>query len=379
MKKIAIIGGGASGMACAVQLARRGADVTVFERGERLGRKLSASGNGQGNVTNTDMSAAHYFSDDNEKVARLLSRFGFEETIGFLESMGGLFLPDGRGRVYPASRQASAVTDLLRFELARLNVQTVFRAQVKSLTFSKDFFLAYDGGGVHADAVVLSAGGMAAPNFGTDGSAYPLAEGFSHTVAPLSPVLVQLKCDPSSVRGLKGIRVDGILRAVKDSGEFSCRGDILFTESGISGDCAFRASSHVSAGDKIEIDFLPDVPIERLKTAIERGESDDTRLLCIVNNGLGRVLLKKADGDKDTLLRLLKHFPLEITGTLGYAYAQVTRGGIPLKETDDHLMSIFQQNLFFTGEILNVDGECGGYNLQWAFTSAYAAAEGILS
>ena len=98
MKKIAIIGGGASGMACAVQLARRGADVTVFERGERLGRKLSASGNGQGNVTNTDMSAAHYFSDDNEKVARLLSRFGYEETIGFLESMGGLFLPDGRGR-----------------------------------------------------------------------------------------------------------------------------------------------------------------------------------------------------------------------------------------------------------------------------------------
>lgn len=378
MKKIAIIGGGASGMACAVILARKGMDVTILERGERLGRKLSASGNGQGNVTNTDMNVSHYFSDDNEKVARLLSRFHNEDTVRFLESMGGIFLPDGRGRVYPASRQASAVTDLFRFELERLKVQTLFRAQVKRLTFQDGFYLSFDGGGMRADEVVLSAGGMAAPNFGTDGSAYALAEGFSHTVAPLSPVLVQLKCDPSAIRGLKGIRVDGILRILKGEG-FSCRGNVLFTESGISGDCAFRASSHVSKGDKIEIDFLPDVSFERLKAALERGGTDETRLFCIVNNGLGRVLLKKAEGDKEKLLRLLKHFPLEITGALGYAYAQVTRGGIPLRETDENLMSIKQKGLYFTGEILNVDGECGGYNLQWAFTSASVAAEGILS
>ena len=119
MKKIAIIGGGAAGLACAVMLARKGCSVTLLERGERVGRKLASTGNGQGNLTNTDMNATHYFSDDLEKTGRLLSRFGYRETISFLESMGGIFLPDGRGRVYPAGRQASAVVDLFRFELER--------------------------------------------------------------------------------------------------------------------------------------------------------------------------------------------------------------------------------------------------------------------
>ncbi len=378
MGKIAIIGGGASGMACAVLLARRGQEVTVLERGERLGRKLSATGNGQGNVTNTDMGAEHYFSDDNEKVARLLARFGSGETVRFLESMGGIFLPDGRGRVYPAGRQASAVTDLMRFELARLGVRTLFHAQVGSLSFDRDFFLTYEGGQLHADAVILAAGGRAAPNYGTDGSAYALAQGFGHTVTPCSPVLVQLKCDPASVRGLKGIRADAALSVIR-RGEtiFGCRGDVLFTESGVSGDAVFRASSYAQAGDELKIDFLPDVPAERLFEVLKDG--GENCLLCVVNNGLGRTLFRLAEGEKEKLAALVKGFPLTVTGTLGYAYAQVTRGGIPLAETDDNLMSRLQKGLYFTGEILNVDGECGGYNLQWALTSAYVATEGVLS
>lgn len=378
MKKVCIIGGGAAGMVCAILAARRGGTVTILERGERLGRKLSASGNGQGNVTNLNMDGEHYFSDDPEKVARILNRFGAGEEISFLEELGGVFLPDARGRVYPAGKQASAVTDLMRRELSRLHVKVVFGAQVKRLAYRGGFLLEWAEGQMSADAVVLAAGGKAAPNFGTDGSAYALAESFGHTVAPCSPVLVQLKCDPASVRGLKGIRVDALL-GVYRRGKllFETRGDVLFTESGLSGDAVFRASSYTEKGDELRLDLLPDVGEERIRSALGKGEGEDA-LLCLVNNGLGRTLYRRADG-REHLLRLLKEFPLTVTGTLGFPYAQVTRGGIPMKETDERLMSNFRPGLFFAGEILNVDGECGGYNLQWAFSSACVAAEGVFS
>ncbi len=375
MKQIAIIGGGAAGMTCAVMLARKGIHVTILERGARLGRKLSATGNGQGNVTNLRMGAEHYYSDDLGKVARALGRFGSEDAVRFLESIGGIFLPDGRGRVYPAGRQASAVTDLLRGELKRLGAEVVFGAKVEKLTYDGRFTAEWEGGSLRADAAVLAAGGRAAPNFGTDGSAYALAEAFGHTVAPCSPRLVQLRCDPALVRGLKGIRADGGLALLRRGKEvFRGRGDVLFTESGISGDSVFRASFYAEKGDVAEIDLLPDVTEERLASALK--ESGAEGLLCIVNNGLARALSARAGGDREKLLRLLKRFPLTVRGTLGYEYAQVTRGGIPLSETDERLMSLKRRGLFFAGEILNTDGECGGYNLQWAFTSAYLAAEG---
>lgn len=376
MKQIAIIGGGAAGMTCAVCLARKGRRVLLLERGERLGRKLSASGNGQGNVTNLAMGAEHYFSDDREAVARALARFGAEDTVRFLESLGGVFLPDGRGRVYPAGRQASAVTDLLRRELERLGVQTVFGAQVTGLSFDGEFRLSTAAGEYRAERVLLAAGGKAAPHFGTDGSAYALAQGFGHTLAPPSPVLVQLKTAAEDVRGLKGIRIDALLRVVR-GGKTVCeeRGDVLFTESGVSGDAVFRASSHTRVGDSIEIDLLPDVSDARLLSALSRGEGEGS-LLCLVNNGLGRAIARRAHG-REEIFSLLRRYPLTVMGTLGFAYAQATRGGIPLAETDEHLQSRKREGLFFAGEILNVDGECGGYNLQWAFTSAVIAAEGM--
>ncbi len=378
MKKISVIGGGASGLACAVFLGRAGCEVTLFERCERLGRKLSATGNGQGNVTNLAMGAEHYFSDDNGKVARALARFGSGETVAFLESMGGVFLPDGRGRVYPASRQASAVTDLLRREVQTLGVKVLLNARVTDLSYRKSFSLTVNGDTMPADGVVLAAGGRAAMNFGTDGTAYALAQTFGHTVTALSPALVQLKTDPARVRGLKGIRVDAALTVSRGGAEvYRTRGDVLFTEGGLSGDAVFRASSYAAAGDALTIDLLPDVGAERLKKALSAGTGEDC-LLCVVPNGLGRFLWREAGGDKRRLCSLLKGYSLPVTGDLGFARAQVTRGGIPLAETDDHLGSLFRKGLFFAGEILNVDGVCGGYNLQWAFTSAFLAAEGAV-
>ena len=375
MVKIVIIGGGAAGMACAARLAGAGREIVLLERGDRLGRKLSATGNGQGNVTNMNMDVSHYFTDDREKAARILARCSAHDVICFLEEMGGLFLPDARGRVYPAGRQASAVTDLLRRELSLRAVDVRTGTRVEKLAWDGAFRLSFAGGTLRADAVVLAAGGAAARQFGTDGTAYALAGAFGHTLTPLSPVLVQLRCDPAAVRGLKGIRVDAGLRVLRGGRQiYVCRGDVLFTESGVSGDAVFRASSHARAGDVLELDFLPDTGPEALAHAVREGAEG---LWCVVSNWLGRHIFRLAHVDRARVLALLKAFPLNVTGTLGFDYAHATRGGIPLAEVTDSLMSKYRSGLYFAGEILNVDGECGGYNLHWAFASALAVAEAL--
>ncbi len=372
MQKISVIGGGAAGLAASVILARAGCGVTVLERGERLGRKLSASGNGQGNVTNIRLGAEHYFSDDLEKVGRILARCPSDRTIAFLESMGGIFLPDEEGRVYPAGRMASAVTDLFRRELERLGVRVVYNAFVTSLSYKNHFELTWNGGSMSADRVLLCAGGRASEHFGTDGAAYRLAGGFGHSVTPLSPALVRLRTDPARVKGLKGIRTDVRLAVLRGAERvYETRGDLLFVDGGVSGDAVFRASSYARAGDELCVDFLPDVGEDRIKAALAHGTGAD-KLLGVVPNGLGRYLYREKD-----ILFALKDFRLPVTGDFGFANAQVTKGGIPLSETDENLQSTLRQGLFFAGEILNVDGECGGYNLQWAFASAAAAAEGM--
>lgn len=377
MKKITIIGGGAAGMACAAMLARAGKEVALLERGDRLGRKLSATGNGQGNVTNVNIDASHYFSDDEPKLARILSRFSWQDAVNYLQSMGGLFLPDARGRVYPAGRQASAVTDLFRRELALRGVNVLTGVRVTRIEREKNSLCVYgEGKKITSEIVVLAAGGAAAKNFGTDGSAYELARAFGHTVTPLQPVLVQLRCAPESVRGLKGIRMDAGVRVLRGREQiYSCRGDVLFTESGVSGDAVFRASSYAQKGDVLQLDFLPDVDETQLRRVVGEGEEG---LWCVVPNGLGRFLYKKAEGDRERSLTLLKQFELTVSGTLGFDYAQATRGGVLLSETDEHLQSNKCKGLYFAGEILNVDGECGGYNLHWAFASAHAVAEALI-
>ncbi len=376
MRKICIIGGGAAGLTAAVLLARAGKQVTVLERGDRVGRKLAASGNGQGNVTNLDLSPAHYFSDDPEKVARLLARFGTEEILSFLTSMGGVFLPDARGRVYPAGRMASAVTDLFRRELERLHVSIVYGARVREISWENSFTLTFDGGSMSADGVLLAAGGRAAEHFLTDGTAYALAEKFGHTVAPLSPVLVRLRTDPALVKSLKGIRIDAALSVLRGGRPvYQTRGDVLFCEGGVSGDAVFRASSYTQKGDALSLDLVPDAAPSALRAALSRGTGED-KLLCVVPNGLGRALYRMGSGE-EALLARLKDFRLPVLGDFGFSGAQATRGGIPLAETDETLQSKHRKGLFFAGEILNTDGECGGYNLHWAFASAHAAAGGM--
>lgn len=398
-----IVGGGASGMFCALRLAESGVkDVLLLERNDRLGRKLSATGNGQGNVTNTAMSAEHYFSGDAGRVASVLARFGAEDLIGALSALGGIFLSDAVGRVYPASRQAASVTDLLRFALeGRVEVRT----GVRVLSARRDgalFSVRTDGGKeFRGRALVLACGGKAAPHFGTDGSGYGLARAFGHTVTPLRPSLVQLKTEQAYIRGLKGVRADCAVRLLPGAaaakgmpaskGDVCLRGDLLFTDYGVSGDVIFRLSAFCREGDVLSVDFLPDCAPSAVAAAI-RGKAErypqmrgEDLLRGIVNSAVGKCLAKYSAnapfsqdrGLADRLAACVKDFRLPVVGSLGFDYAQVTKGGVPLGEVDDDLMSRRAEGLYLLGELLDVDGECGGYNLQWAFSCGAVAASAV--
>ena len=392
----AIVGGGAAGLMLAATLCEKQSNIAIFERGERVGRKLSATGNGQGNITNLACEKEEYCSSTPFGAAKaqdIIRAFGKDSLTSFFEKLGVLLLADDRGRVYPASRQASALTDALRFFVQEKGVTTHLGTQITRVEKQEGaFLLTTDNGETYsAENLVLCTGGKAAKNFGTDGSAYALATGFGHTLTPLYPSLVQLKTDTKNTKTLKGIRVaDACVSARWQGGAQTLTGDIIFTDYGVSGDAVFRLSAYIA--DKIErgvtltIDFLPVFSFERILTLlIEKRncfpDMPHSELLCgVVNNQIGRAVMKLvSEGDLARAATLVKAFPLTVTGTLGFDYAQVTKGGIPLEETDNALQSKFVDGLYFAGEILDIDGHCGGFNLQWAYASSQAVAAAIIA
>jgi hypothetical protein len=390
--KIVIVGGGASGMMCALYLAEGGQkNITVLERNDRMGKKLSATGNGQGNVTNRNFGGEHYFSDDKQKTEAVLNAFPPEKLIEYLEKLGGLFEEDERGRVYPTGRQASAVTDLLRFALQKAGVQTLTGVKIEKITRKNGGYELSDGNGqrYQADMLVMATGGKAAKNFGTDGLGYELLRSLGHSVTALYPALVQLKTDTTDLKGLRGIRSECVVKAfIGGKGATHARGDVIFTDYGVSGNAIFTLSSYLTdrTGGELSIDFLPDVPEQRLTQILQQKQAlrpENELLGCVVNNQLGRSIVRRVEREYGkvtaaNVAHTVKDFRLKVVGTLGFDQAQVTRGGVPMSEVDGNLRSKKSPELFLCGEVLNVDGECGGYNLQWAFASAVRVAEEIL-
>lgn len=412
----AVIGGGAAGLFFA---AKYGDERTlIIEKGERFGRKLSASGGGWGNVTNLHAGAfssgtcggdGGYFtfeSAERGKIERAIKKYPPASLREFLLSVGCVTFADERGRVYPLSRQASSITDCLRAEISRRGVITVTGAEATRIfpakKAGKTFYEIVTSNGVFAaENVLLCTGGKAAGHFGSDGGGYLLAQSLGHSVTKTYPALVQVKCAEKDLRALKGIRVfDGAITLFVGGGEVAMqRGDILFTEYGVSGDAAFKISSYLPCADEapdgaeLSVDFLPDLPEETLKQVLYEKKkryvnaTEGALFTGILNNRLGETLARRVCGreekkksGRDEIALLAgeaKAFTLTITGTMGFDNAQVTKGGVPLAETDDTFQSVFCKNLCFAGEILDVDGACGGYNLQWAYSSACAAAEGI--
>lgn len=383
---VTIIGGGASGLACAVQLNKssKNLKICLLDAGDRLGKKLAATGNGQGNISNLEMTAEHFHGGNTALVEKIACGDPYEGAKIF----SCLFAADEKGRVYPAGRQASALVDDLMNSLKDSSIDIFTGERVEKIKKTKDGFEVCRSSGqvIKTKIIVLCVGGKAQKQFKTDGSAYALATSFGHTLTPLYPSLVQLKTGTSHIKTLKGIRVDCKISAFYGEKLLNTvRGDVIFTDYGVSGNAAFSISSCVAdkQGVTLSIEFLPDFSFDEIEKSIalrkKAGYERSELLSGTLHNQVGRAVIKRAGTDNPTIItQTLKNFTLPVLGTLGFDYAQVTKGGINMNEVTDELESKLVKNLFFAGEVLDVDGDCGGYNLQWAFTSGKAAANAVL-
>lgn len=395
--KIGIVGAGASGLMAAVTAARHGARTTLFERNDKAGKKLLATGNGKCNFTNCLMNEDCYNYSSREFVSKALDIFSKKETIDFFENAGMLY-KDKNGYVYPYSEQAQTVQDIFLMECRRLNVRLVKGVRIEKLS-EKDhgFTVEYNDKSEYFDKIILACGGMASPKSGSDGNGYTLAEGFGHRIVKPVPSLVQLKCSDNYFKELAGVRCEcKISFLINDKYAGSEEGEIQFTDYGLSGIPVFqysgKAARALSEGKscKAFIDFLPAVSkVKLIKDLNNRKVNSDDKtimefMLGLFNWSVNKVIIKrtgfKADrpaaslsaSDIDKLAEYIKSFDANIIGTNGFDRAQVTSGGVKLSGIDVCTMeSKLKKGLYFAGEIMDVDGRCGGYNLQWAWTSGY--------
>lgn len=394
--KTAIIGGGASGLMCAVAIKRKnsGEKVVIFERNPRVGKKILATGNGRCNLTNINLTGKEYRNYSFASYA--LSEFSPESNISFFNSLGLFTKTDSVGRVYPLSNKAESVLDALRNAASMLGAEVVTDTLIERIERKGS---GYTVGGKFFDNVVIACGGKAAPSQGTDGKGYMLLRSLGHRIIPLYPSLVQLVTGGNNYpRQLKGIRCD-----VKMTFEGTEKtGELLFADYGLSGIVSMEMSAHISpyllSNKKadISVDFIPSMKSGEIKEAIKSVCENMPSLTAaemmagFMPSMLGRCILKEAYVQPDIKLSALtekqisqiiktaKYFSFTVTGTKDFANAQVTGGGADVREFDMTTMeSKKNPGLYAIGEVLDVDGDCGGYNLNWAWSSARVCAESI--
>lgn len=396
---VMIIGGGASGMAAAIHAAARGVSVCVLEHNDRVGRKILSTGNGKCNLTNRNISPECYHSSSRCDFYGVIRDFMPEDLIAFMEDLG-IYTRERDGCVYPASEQASSVLDGLRLELERLGVETELSARIRICRKNGNAFeIRTDSRACFCRALILCAGSKAAPKTGSDGGGYELARAFGHSIVKPLPALVQLKCRERFFKELHGVRTDAaLLLTAKGRTKASERGELQLTEYGVSGIPVFQMSGTakrlIDAGEKpaIHIDFCPDYTEPQIKRMLRAmlGHGRDAQLLPVLggllNKKLANVILKEcgfrasarcgAIGE-DGVSRLaasVKRFTVTPYDANGFENAQVCQGGVSLDEINPRTMeSTAVKGLYFAGEILDVDGRCGGYNLHWAFASGRLA------
>jgi len=377
-KIITVIGGGPSGMAAAISAARQGAKaVRLIEKNSILGRKLLATGNGRCNLTNTNCPES-------------------EATLRFFAELGLLTRAEAEGRVYPYSEQAAAVQEALIHELRNLKVEVLCNIEIQTIEKANPGFQILSGKDrFYSDAVILTTGGKAGPQYGSTGDGYRFAKALGHNIVRPMPSLVQMVSDRPFLKELKGVRAKGQVELLRGNEVVDREtGEIQFTEDGLSGICIFNLSKEYGLGDIISIDLFPDYSEQTLEDIfLNRKITLHSRRMSEFFNGmlhkklipvflaeLSLDLNRKAAGlnrgDITKMVKILKNWRISITGTKGWKEAQVTAGGVDLSEIDLYTMeSVRMPNLYFAGELLNVDEKCGGYNLQWAWSSGIAAGK----
>ena len=397
MNTVIVIGGGASGILAALTAAENPNNrVLLLERQQRIGRKLLATGNGRCNLTNTGAAPENYHGEDPDFVRPTLSAFGPEDALRYFHRLGLLTAEEYGGRVYPLSNSANSVLDVLRLALDRAGVEQRCAAPVKSLRREKrGFAVEIEGEPLQGDAVILACGGAAGAKLGGVMDGYQLAKSLGHKRTGLYPALVQLVTEPEYPRALKGVRAESALTLTRRGFALAkSRGELQFTDNGVSGPAVFdlsRAAATGGEGLTLHIRLLPLEEAEILSLLRERQagypELPASEIMTgMLHNRLGRMLVKYAglspntplrelmEAELGTLARACVDFRLPVKGTEGFDHAQVTAGGLRTADFDPAtLESRLVPGLFACGELLDVDGDCGGYNLQWAWASGRLA------
>ena len=389
---IGIIGGGASGMAAALSAAENpNVQVIVFERQARVGRKLQATGNGRCNLTNIHANGGGYHGEEAAFADAALRAFDVTATLQWFRDLGLYTVEETNGRVYPYSDQANSVVDVLRFALEKPNITLNTGYDVQKVRACDGGFYIDDQ--TFCDKVIIACGGLAGQKLGGSMSGYKLLSKFGHRSTKLRPSLVQLKSKWGSLPALKGVRTNCHVQILRDGVLFSqSTGELQFTDYGLSGPVIFEVSRdvcHGAGGWVAKLDFLPAVSKEELTEEILRRTQTplpmEELLTGILHNRLGRVLTKTAGVRKSMASELTETEAAEIAATvkglevvltepMGVADAQVTAGGVLTKDFDPETMESKRiPGLYACGEVLDIDGDCGGYNLQWAWSSGRMA------
>ena len=398
--EIAVIGGGASGLMAAITAKKSGKEVIILERKDRILKKVLITGNGRCNITNVNANISNYFGKNISSVENILNRFTPQDTMDFFNELGIVCNEENRGKVYPLSGQASSVVDALRFEAEKLGIKIETEFYVRKIEKDGFKFKIYseDKKKIEAGRVILAAGGQSYPELGSNGSGFELAKELGHSVTKLSPSIVQLKTEKYQVKGLQGIKTDVAVTAYGDNKKIcTYDGELLFTDYGISGNVVFNISFVMPLYKNVEfeIDFMEKFDYNELYEMLKERKRILSHLTMenyfngMINKKLGQFLSKVSgieklskpvkdlnDSDIRKLCTVLKKYRVKILETTGFKNAQVTAGGVSLDEVNaETLESKIVKGLYFSGEVLDVYGECGGFNLQWAWASGHIAGE----
>lgn len=397
---IAIIGAGAAGLFAAIEAKKINEDlnIVVLEALDRVGKKLITTGNGQCNITNRNACARFYNSENIECVDKVLSAFSVDDTVAAFRKMGVEIVFEADGRAYPASYQAGSVVDALRFTAEELKVEVITDFKVDNFKKDTSYRLISENGEICAKNIIFACGLLSGgAKLGSFGDTLRMFKELGYETSKVTPSIVQIKTGTDIVRQLKGIKFEGIA-VLKINGKKITEqsGEILFTDYGLSGPAILgisRESSRQGGKTEVSLDIMPNITEnDLLKLLYERKEnlllrSSDNFLTGLINKRLGQVLLKCAEipfnitvaeiNEKqiNKLCLIIKNFTFKVTGNTGFNNSQVTAGGVKLTNIDINTMqSKKHKGIYIIGEILDVDGECGGYNLQWAWSTAAIAA-----
>lgn len=398
--RVGIVGAGASGMMAAVTAAEHGAEVVLIEKNERVGKKILSTGNGKCNIGNLDFQMEHYYCDDKEKLSDMFSLFSVWDLLSFFESKG-MMVRDKNGYLYPYSEQASTVLDFFRRLLAKEKVEIISETEIREASFDEEsgkFLVKGENKCYQFDRLILSCGGPAAQKKGMGMSGFSMAESFGHTITKVVPGLVQLRSEESFLKITAGVRAQAKAKLlIEDEICAEEKGEVQFTEYGVSGIPIFQFSRMASyaLADKKEVKVVLNLFPEyedthfwysmRLRYETMQENTLEEFLTGTVNKKINTAMIKKCALKPDVAIKSLSYekvkellmqyreLTIHISAVNGMENAQVCAGGVKFSEISTEAESVKRPGLFLTGELVDVDGKCGGYNLQWAFTSGYIA------